>query len=97
MHAYHDGGRLHPALQVMTTGMSESDILNVAAHCASQAPLEHASGPTSIEVSISTGSELAVSYEGCHGDMGEILIELDQVSVEKMDMYFAAQDTVNLK
>ncbi len=41
MHAYRDGGRLHAALQDMTTGMSEADIANIAAYYASQPPLEH--------------------------------------------------------
>ena len=34
MHAYRDGGRLHAALQDMTQGMSEEDIVNIAGYYA---------------------------------------------------------------
>jgi len=125
MHAYRDGGRLHAALQDMTTGMSEADIANIAAYYANLAPLRNASSYSSADNK--EGSTVAALCEECHGekgvsttggvpnlagqqpayliaatleyksgnrgqeDKGEMLIEVDQVDVEKMAMYFASQ------
>jgi cytochrome c553 len=127
MHAYRDGGRLHAALQDMTTGMSEADITNIAGYYASQPPLEPAGEPAPANTSYSEGAEVAVACEECHGekgisttegvpnlagqqpayliastmeyksgarsheDMGQMLADLEQVDIEKMAMYFAAQ------
>ena len=70
MHAYRDGGRLHAALQDMTTGMSEADIANIAAYYASQPPLEHTVDYASNAASDSKGSDVAMLCEECHGDRG---------------------------
>ncbi|MGB5486877.1 MAG: c-type cytochrome [Lysobacterales bacterium] len=127
MHAYRDGGRLHAALQDMTTGMSEVDIANIAGYYASQTPLEQDGNQSPVETTFSGGAVVAVLCEECHGekgisttqgvpnlagqqpaylitstleykngtreheDMGGMLIELDQVDIEKMAMYFASQ------
>jgi cytochrome c553 len=127
MHAYRDGGRLHAALQDMTTGMSEADITNIAAYYASQPPLEQIADQPPVDNAYIVGSSIAALCEDCHGDtgisttpgipnlagqqpayliastleyksgtrehedMGDMLKELDQVDIEKMAMYFAAQ------
>jgi len=127
MHAYRDGGRLHAALQDMTTGMSEADIGNIAAYYASQSPLALDGNQNTVEASNIEGGAVAVLCEECHGakgistmpgvpnlaaqqpayliastleyksgtrghgDMEEMLTELDEVDVEKMAMYFASQ------
>jgi cytochrome c553 len=127
LHAYRDGGRLHAALQDMTTGMSEADIANIAAYYSSQEPLEPEVAATASNKSYAEGSEVAVVCEQCHGDkgisttagvpnlagqqpayliaatmeyksgarshedMGQMLADLEQVDIEKMAMYFAAQ------
>ena len=70
MHAYRDGGRLHAALQDMTTGMSEGDIANIAAYYASQPPLEHTLEQASVESSDSKGAYVAMLCEECHGEKG---------------------------
>ena len=70
MHAYRDGGRLHAALQDMTTGMSEADIANIAAYYASQPPLEHDGNQGTIEASNSESTAVAVLCEECHGEKG---------------------------
>ena len=70
LHAYRDGGRLHAALQDMTTGMSEADIANIAAYYASQTPLAHDDNPGVIEPSNNESTAVAVLCEECHGEMG---------------------------
>jgi cytochrome c553 len=70
MHAYRDGGRLHAALQDMTTGMSEADVANIAAYYASQPPLEHDGNQGTIEASNSESTVVAVLCEECHGEKG---------------------------
>jgi cytochrome c553 len=127
LHAYRDGGRLHAALQDLTTGMTEADIANIAAYYASQTPLEPAVNQPAGNQAYSEGAEVAVVCEECHGDRGisttegvpnlagqqpayliastmeyksgarshedmsEMLNDLEQVDIEKMAMYFAAQ------
>lgn len=70
MHAYRDGGRLHAALQDMTTGMSEADIVNIAAYYASQPPLKHIADQAPVETSYIAGASVAVLCEACHGEKG---------------------------
>jgi len=70
MHAYRDGGRLHAALQDMTTGMSEADITNIAAYYASQPPLEHIADQPPVDNAYIVGSSVAALCEDCHGDKG---------------------------
>ena len=70
MPAYRDGGRLHAALQDMTTGMSEADIANIAAYYASQTPLEHDGDQGAIEPSRNESTVVAVLCEECHGEKG---------------------------
>ena len=127
MHAYRDGGRMHAALQDMTAGMSEADILNIAAYYASQPPLDPLDTTPSGNASYMEGETIAVLCEECHGDKGvsttpgvpslagqqpaylivstqeykkgerghqdkvDMLSGLEQVDIEKMAMYFAAQ------
>ncbi len=70
MHAYRDGGRMHAALQDMTSGMSEADILNIAGYYASLpdlAPIEDI--PTG-NASYMEGATVAALCEECHGDKG---------------------------
>jgi len=70
MHAYRDGGRLHAALQDMTSEMSEADIINIAGYYASQPALEPlASQPVGSD-SYSEGASVAEICEDCHGDKG---------------------------
>lgn len=71
MHAYRDGGRLHAALQDMTAGMSEADIMNIAGYYASQPPLKPlAATATSTADAYSEGASVAEICEDCHGDKG---------------------------
>jgi cytochrome c553 len=73
MHAYRDGGRLHAALQDMTAGMSEQDIINIAGYYSKQPPLKPASdevvGQTD-ETSYTEGAAVAAICEDCHGEKG---------------------------
>jgi cytochrome c553 len=73
MHAYRDGGRLHAALQDMTTGMSEADIVNIAGFYASLPPLEpiaqQATGQGD-ESAYIEGAAVAALCEDCHGEKG---------------------------
>jgi len=125
LHAYRDGGRLHAALQDMTSAMSEEDIVNIAGYYASQPALEPLTQVS--RSSYREGATVAEICEDCHGDKGismeegvpslagqqpvyliiateeyregkrghkdkeEMLASLEQVDVEKMAMYFAAQ------
>ena len=75
MHAYRDGGRLHAALQDMTTGMSEADMANIAAYYASQPPLEHTTDHAWVEAGDSKGPHVAMLCEECHGEKGISEIE----------------------
>jgi cytochrome c553 len=70
MHAYRDGGRLHAALQDMTSGMSEADIANIAAYYSSQAPLVHESSQQAIETPYNEAVAVATLCEECHGERG---------------------------
>jgi cytochrome c553 len=70
MHAYRDGGRLHAALQDMTTGMSEADINNIAGYYSSQPPLVHTDDQPLVETSYIQGASVAVLCEECHGEKG---------------------------
>jgi cytochrome c553 len=73
MHAYRDGGRLHAALQDMTTGMSESDITNIAGYYASQPPLpplDDAQISVMDNDSYREGAAIAGICEDCHGEKG---------------------------
>lgn len=70
MHAYRDGGRLHAALQDMTSGMSEADILNIAGYYASQSPLKAIKNPQSSDTAYVQGATVAALCEDCHGDKG---------------------------
>ncbi len=70
MYAYRDGGRLHAALQDMTTGMSEADIANIAAYYASQPPLVHDGNQGTTEASHNESTAVAVLCEECHGEKG---------------------------
>lgn len=70
MHAYRDGGRLHPALQDMTIGMSEADIVNIAGYYASQPPLATASDKQNNEAAYTEGAAVAAICEDCHGEKG---------------------------
>ena len=70
MHAYRDGGRLHPALQDMTSRMSEADIVNIAGYYAAQPPLETASSKQTVETHYIEGAAIAAICETCHGEKG---------------------------
>ena len=70
MHAYRDGGRLHAALQDMTTGMSEADINNIAAYYASQPELVNEGIQEPSGTSYTEGAAVAVLCERCHGENG---------------------------
>ncbi len=127
MHAYRDGGRMHAALQDMTAGMSEADILNIATYYASLPPLDPVESAPVANTSYMEGATVAALCEECHGDKGisttqgipslagqqpayliistqgyksgdrghqdkvDMLSGLEQVDIEKMAMYFAAQ------
>ncbi len=70
MHAYRDGGRLHAALQDMTAGMSEADIVNIAAYYASQPPHEANGSTPAVSTTYTEGAVVAVLCEECHGEKG---------------------------
>jgi len=70
MHAYRDGGRLHAALQNMTTGMSEADIANIAGYYASLPPLEPAGDGQTNEAAYTQGAAVGAVCETCHGEKG---------------------------
>jgi len=70
MHAYRDGGRLHAALQDMTSEMSEADIVNIAGYYASQPALEPLAAQPVSSDSYSEGASVAEICEDCHGDKG---------------------------
>jgi cytochrome c553 len=70
MLAYRDGGRLHAALQDMTQGMSEADIMNIAAYYASQPANTQAATPQVAGTSYSEGATIGAVCEECHGDKG---------------------------
>ena len=70
MHTYRDGRRLHAALQDMISGMSESDIANIAGYYASESPLESAGNQQSHETSYPAGATVAALCEACHGEKG---------------------------
>ena len=70
MHAYRDGGRLHPALQDMTARMSEADIVNIAGYYASQPALENVSNQQNNEAAYTEGAAVAAFCEDCHGEKG---------------------------
>lgn len=70
MHAYRDGGRVHAALQDMTTGMSEADINNIAAYYSSQPELVNEGIQESSGTSYTEGAAVAMLCEGCHGENG---------------------------
>ncbi len=127
MHAYRDGGRMHAALQDMTTSMSEADILNIASYYASLPPLGPLETQSGDNASYFEGATVAALCEECHGEKGisttegvpslagqqpayliastqeyksggrghedkvDMLAGLEQVDIEKMAMYFAAQ------
>lgn len=127
MHAYRDSGRMHAALQDMTSGMSEEDIVNIAGYYASQPPLVTADAGPSDDDTYSEGATVGALCEECHGDKGisttedvpnlagqqpayliastlkyktgnrshldqaGMLIDIEQVDIEKMAMYFASQ------
>ena len=129
MHAYRDGGRMHAALQDMTSGMSEADIANIAGYYASLPPLAPIDNQQTGDAAYLEGATVAALCEECHGDKGisttegipslagqqpaylivstqeyksgtrghkdkaEMLMELGQVDIEKMAMYFAAQSS----
>lgn len=70
MHAYRDGGRMHAALQDMTSGMSEADIVNIAGYYSSLPQL----GPAAINQTVANayreGAAVATLCEECHGAKG---------------------------
>ena len=73
MHAYRDGGRLHAALQDMTSEMTEADIANIAGYYASQPqlePLAATQAGTITDKAYSEGAEVAGICEDCHGEKG---------------------------
>ena len=70
LHAYRDGGRLHAALRDMTTGMSESDIANIAGYYASLPPLEPIDIQQSSNSAYMEGAAVATLCEECHGEKG---------------------------
>lgn len=70
MHAYRDGGRVHAALQDMTSGMSAADIVNIAGYYASQPELEPLAAQSVSNDFYSEGASAAEICEGCHGPKG---------------------------
>ena len=70
MHAYRDGGRLHPALQDMTARMSEADIVNIAGYYAAQPALDPVSSKQTNEAHYIEGAAIAAICEQCHGEKG---------------------------
>ena len=75
LHAYRDGGRLHPKLQDMTQRMSEADIVNISGYCSSQPALARAQDGQADKTSYIEGAAVAQICEDCHGDKG---ISLDE-------------------
>jgi len=78
MHAYRDGRRHHAALQDMTSGMSESDIANIAGYYASLPPLEAITGTQAGQADAmpySEGAAVAAVCEECHGQGGNSTTE----------------------
>lgn len=67
MHAYRDGGRLHAALQDMTSEMSEADIINVSGYYANQPPLIALDDKQADGDFYSVGAAVAKVCEDCHG------------------------------
>ena len=91
MHAYRDGGRLHAALQDMTAGMSESDIINIASYYASQPRLASIDANQVAVIdknSYREGAVVAGICEDCHGEKG--------ISTEKGVPSLAGQQTAYL-
>lgn len=70
MHAYRDGGRLHAALQDMTAGMSEADIVNIAGYYSSLPPLEATAVAQLDNGAYKHGASVAALCEDCHGEQG---------------------------
>ena len=70
MHSYRDGGRLHAALQDMTAGMSEADIVNIAGYYSSQPPLQQMANSQSQAAAYMQGASVAAVCEECHGEKG---------------------------
>ena len=70
MHAYRDGGRLHAALQDMTAGMSEADIVNIAGYYASQPALQQNTNNQANAAVYMEGATVAALCEVCHGAKG---------------------------
>jgi len=70
MHAYRDGGRLHAALQDMTSDMSAADIINIAGYYASQPELEPLTAQSVSSDFYSEGASVAEICEDCHGAKG---------------------------
>ena len=69
MHAYRDGQRHHAALQDLTSGMSEADILNIAGYYASQPVLKPLIETVAATI-YSEGETFAAVCEECHGERG---------------------------
>lgn len=78
MHAYRDGRRQHAALREMASGMSETDIANIAGYYASLPPLEalgtKLAGPAGTVV-YNKGASVAAVCEKCHGQHGNSTAE----------------------
>lgn len=70
MHAYRDGGRMHAALQDMTSGMSEADILNIAGYYSSQPPLKPVESQQTTDSAYVQGATVGAICEDCHGHKG---------------------------
>ena len=66
MYAYRDGGRLHAALQDMTAGMSDADILNISAYYASLPPLDPEENTPVANAAYMAGATVATLCEECH-------------------------------
>jgi cytochrome c553 len=70
MRAYRDGGRLHAALQDMTQGMSDEDIVNIAGYYASLPKLEPIEPVRDSLSSYAEGESASAMCEECHGEKG---------------------------
>jgi cytochrome c553 len=70
MHAYREGRRHHAALQELITGLSETDIRNIAAYFAGLPPLSPASPGPVAETAYRQGAEVAAGCIACHGEQG---------------------------
>jgi len=75
MHAYRDGGRMHAALQDMTSDMSEADILNIAGYYASLPALAPVADISTGNASYMEGATVAALCEECHGEKGISITE----------------------